>query len=233
VTRISNLFRLQALDSHVDSLQARLAEIEIALSRHPELDQALAAESEARLRSESARQAVRQAEEETRRQQQKLKETEQSLYGGAVGNPKELQELQEETLSLRKYLAVLEDRQLQSMIQLEEIEKAAAGAQARCRELAEVRSKDEQRLSAERAALQSSLDTVRVQQEAAVSEISTEDLERYSALRRLKHGVAVVRLEGGSCSACGVAPSSARMDSARSGQEIIPCGNCGRILYMG
>jgi predicted nucleic acid-binding Zn-ribbon protein len=233
VTRISNLFRLQTLDSQIDSLQARLAEIENALSRHPELDQARTAENEARHQSESARQVVRQAEEETRRQQQKLKETEQSLYGGAIVNPKELQDIQEETLSLRKFLAVLEDRQLQSMILLEEIEKAVAAAQDRCRELEEVRSKDEQRLSADRSALQSSLETIRMQQEAAASEILAEDLEKYSALRRTKHGVAVVRMEGGSCSGCGVAPSSARMDSARSGQEIVPCGNCGRILYMG
>jgi uncharacterized protein len=233
VTRISNLFRLQTLDSQIDTLQARLAEIENALSRHPELDQARAAEGEARLQSESARQALLQAEEETRRQQQKLKETEQSLYGGAVVNPKELQDLQEETLSLRKFLAVLEDRQLQSMIQLEEAEKAVAAAQGRCRDLEEVRSKDSQRLSAERTALQSTLETIRMQQEAASSEISAVDLEKYSALRRTKRGIAVVRLEGDSCSGCGVAPSSARMDSARSGQEIVLCGNCGRILYMG
>jgi predicted nucleic acid-binding Zn-ribbon protein len=233
VTRVSNLFRLQTLDSQIDSQQARLSEIETSLLVHPQLDRARAEETDARSLLDSARQDLRRAEEETLRQQQRITETDQTLYGGGVRNPKELQDLQEESSSLRRYLSVLEERQLQAMIRCEELEKAAAGAQERREEQERLRSAEEEKLRSERSQLQSTLETLGFQREAAVPAIAAEDLEKYSVLRRTKHGLAIVRFERGACGACGVAPSSARIDSARSGQETVQCGNCGRILYLG
>jgi predicted nucleic acid-binding Zn-ribbon protein len=233
VTRVSNLFRLQTLDSQVDSHDARLAEIDSALARHPELDQARTEEEIARTGQEAARLALRKAEEDARLQQQRIVDTDKMLYGGSVRNPKELQDLQEEAASLRRYQATLEERQLQAMMAFEEAEKATARAQSRREELEHARSVAEDSLRAERTGLQSIVEKINTQREAALTVILPEDLETYLSLRRSKRGVAVVRLEGGSCTGCGVAPSSARIDSARSGQEIIQCGNCGRILYLG
>ena len=232
MTRISNLFRLQTLDSQIDSHQARLSEIEAGLNHHPELDRARAEEEDARSLLEEAKKDVRRTEEETRAQQQRIADTDKTLYGGGK-SPKELQDLQEESASLRRYLSVLEERQLQSMMRCEESEKALATAQAARSEQERLKSAQDEKLLAEKSALQTTLETIGYQREAAVSAVSAEDLERYAALRRSKHGLAVVRFESGACGACGVAPSSARIDSARSGQDFIQCGNCGRILYMG
>ncbi len=233
MTRVSNLFRLQNLDSQIDSHQSRLIEIETRLRLHPELDQARAEEDAARGLMESAQQVLRRAEEETRRQQQRIADTDKTLYGGGVRNPKELQDLQEEAASLRRYLSVLEERQLQAMMQFEEAEKAVSGAQGKREERERERGEEEKKLLADKAQQQSALATLDVQREAALTAISAEDLDKYSSVRHAKRGVAVVRLEGGSCAGCGVAPSAARIDSARSGQEIVLCGNCGRILYLG
>jgi predicted nucleic acid-binding Zn-ribbon protein len=233
VTRISNLFRLQTLDSQMDSHRSRLAGIDTEWNLHPELDQARAEEEAARSALETARHALRRAEEETRKQQQRIADTDKTLYGGGVRNPKELQDLQEEAASLRRYLAVLEERQLQAMMEFEDGEKTLSDAQQRREDQERRRTETESKLRAERESLQASLSTLEVQREAAVSAVSAEDQEKYSAVRRSKRGVAVVRLEAGSCTGCGVTPSSARIDSARSGQELVQCGNCGRILYLG
>ncbi len=233
MTRVSNLFRLQNLDSPIDSQQSRVAEIDADLSRHPELDQARAEEAAARALLETAQQAVRHAEEESRRQQQRIAETDKTLYGGGVRNPKELQDLQEEAASLRRYLSVLEERQLQTMQQTEDAEKTVSDAQNRREDLERRRAEAESKLRAEQSALRGTLETLGIQREAALSEITPEDLEKYNSVRRAKRGLAVVRMEGGSCAGCGVAPSTSRVDSARSGQEIVQCSNCGRILYLG
>lgn len=233
MTRVSTLFRLQTLDSQIDAHQSRLAEIEADLSRHPELDQARAEEAEARASLETARQAVRHAEEETRHQQQRIAETDKTLYGGGVRNPKELQDLQEEAASLRRYLAVLEERQLQQMMQSEDGEKTVSAAQSRREDLEQRRVEAELKLRAEQAALQGALATLGVQRDAMITAVAPEDLEKYSSVRRAKRGLAVVRMENDSCAGCGVAPSTSRVDAARSGQEIVQCGNCGRILYLG
>ncbi len=233
MTRVSNLFRLQTLDSQIDSHQARLSEIETNLGLHPELDHARAEEESARARLEDAKQELSQAEAEARSQQQRIAENDKKLYGGGVTNPKELQDLQEESASLRRYLSVLEERQLHAMMQCEESEKAVAGAETASQEQEQFRSARDEKLLAEKTVVQSTLETIGFQREAAVEAVNPEDLERYTALRKSKHGMAVVRFENGACGACGVNPSSARIDSARSGQEIVQCGNCGRILYMG
>jgi predicted nucleic acid-binding Zn-ribbon protein len=176
VTRISNLFRLQNIDSQIDSHTSRLAEIERGLREHPELDRARAEEESARRLMESARQTLRLTEEETRRQQQKIADTDKILYGGGVRNPKELQDLQEETASLRRYLSVLEERQLQAMMQFEEAEKAVSGAQGQRAERERERREEEQKLSADRAQQQSALATLDMQREAMLTAIAAEDL---------------------------------------------------------
>jgi uncharacterized protein len=210
-----------------------MSEIEASLKQHPELDRARAEEEAARTRLEDAKRDLRRTEEESRLQQQRITETDKTLYGGGVRNPKELQDLQEESASLRRYLSVLEERQLHSMMQSEENEQAVIAVQAGREEQERLRSAQEEKLRAERTILQATLETIGFQREVAFSAVSAEDLEKYSALRRSKHGMAVIRFESGACGACGVTPSSARIDSARSGDEIIQCGNCGRILYMG
>jgi uncharacterized protein len=233
VTRVSSLYRLQSLDSQIDTHQSRLAEIDAELKRHPELDLARAEEAAARALLESARQALQHAEEETRHQQTRISGTDKTLYGGTVRNPKELQDLQEEAASLRRYQAVLEERQLQAMMQSEAAEKALADAAQRREELEKRRSGEEAGLHSEQTTHLGALATLDMQREAMVPAIPAEDLEKYNAVRRAKRGLAVVRMEGGSCGGCGVAPSTSRVDSARSGQEIIQCGNCGRIIYLG
>lgn len=233
MTRVSNLFRVQTIDSQIDSHTSRLAEIDRRLREHPELDSARVEEAEARRLLEESRQALRHAEEEARRQQQRIADTDKTLYGGGVRNPKELQDLQEEAASLRRYLSVLEERQLQAMLQHEEHEKAVSDAQGRREQCERERTEADRKLSAEQVQQQSVLATLDVQREAAVSALPAEDLAKYNAVRQAKRGLAIARLEGGSCAACGVAPSAARIDSARSGQEIVLCGNCGRILYLG
>ena len=82
----------------------------------------------------------------------------------------------------------------------------------------------------ERRQLQANLERLEVSREAALSSVLPADRELYDRLRLSKKGRAVTRLEEGSCASCGVAPSSSRIQSARQGNDLILCGNCGRIL---
>jgi uncharacterized protein len=233
VTRLSNLYRIQTIDTQMDAQQSRLAELERLLTHHPELDAARQAEEAARHRQELARREVLRTEEETQSQQQKIKSADQTLYGGSIRNPKELQDLQQETASLRKFQTTLEERQLQAMVALEEADSAVTQAHALVTDLEQARAEQEAVWRAEQTQTQSQWEKFSMQREAAVVAVVPEDLELYQTLRKSKHGLAVARLASESCSGCGVAPSTSRLDSARSGQDIIQCGNCGRILYLG
>ncbi|MCX6025498.1 MAG: hypothetical protein NTY23_04430 [Chloroflexi bacterium] len=233
MSRVSNLFRLQSLDLELDRARTRLAAIEALLAVSPEVDAARQRESVARAARQDAHRALAKAEGEVGSQQSKFRETERRLYSGEVHSPKELKDLENEAASLKRFLGVLEDRQLQAMLAQDEAERDQATARAALDVAQATRGQQEGELHQERAGLAATVERLQAQREAAVTLITPEDQETYDTLRRTRRGTAVARLDGSTCGRCGVAPSQARIDAARTGEEIVLCGNCGRILYTG
>src|SRR3990172_4341116 len=139
VSRASSLYRLQQTDLSIDQAQGKLAAVEAELAEHGPVERArqVAAQAEHELRQSA--QDMRAAEDAVATQREKLAQVDGRLYGGAVHNPKELQELQAEAEALRRHLASLEDRLLEVMQIAEDAETAMQGAQARL-ELAEADS---------------------------------------------------------------------------------------------
>jgi hypothetical protein len=233
MSRVSNLFRLQSLDLERDGARTRLAAIEALRAVSPEVDAARQRESVARAARQDAHRALAKAEGEVGSQQSKFRETERRLYSGEVHSPKELKDLENEAASLKRFLGVLEDRQLQAMLAQDEAERDHAAARAALDVAEATRGQQEGELHQERAGLAATVERLQAQREAAVALITPEDQETYDTLRRTRRGTAVARLDGSTCGRCGVAPSQARIDAARTGEEIVLCGNCGRILYTG
>ena len=123
------LFRLQQLDSQLDQGRGRLREIEATLNDSAALNQAQERASQAEAGLVTAQKTLNRAEENVQAQQIKIEQTEAALYGGKVRNPKELQDLQNESAALKRFLDTLEERQLEALIAVEEAEllsKAAA-----------------------------------------------------------------------------------------------------------
>ena len=96
MSRPLNLYRLQQVDSRIDQANARLKEIETLLADNANLRKAksLAARTEKNLAAAQKEQG--QAETKVKDQRIKIEQTEATLYGGTVRNPKELQDLQNE-----------------------------------------------------------------------------------------------------------------------------------------
>lgn len=227
------LFRLQQLDTHLDQAQARLTQIELALSDDRELQLARSQLQKTDDLVESARKALRRAEEDVRAQRVKIEQTEAALYGGKVRNPKELQDLQNEATALKRYLAVLEDRQLEHMIELEDAEKDRKVASD---ELNRVQQRNEQvnsELIREQASLTDDVKHLQAERQAEISSIPDEDLALYQNLRQQRRGVAVALVTDKTCAACGSTLSTALLHASRSPNQLTRCDTCGRILYAG
>jgi predicted nucleic acid-binding Zn-ribbon protein len=227
------LYRLQQLDSQLDQNNARLFEIEKALSDRRELQQAekqFAAATEA-LNEASA--AVRRSEEDVKAQRIKIEQNEATLYGGKVRNPKELQDLQNEGSALKRYLGVLEDRQLEKMIAQEEAQEELAQA---AQHLEQERTRSEatgKELYQEKAVLEEEVKRLQAERQAAASSTTREELDLYNQLRQQRRGIAVARVTDTYCSACGSTLSAALLHAARLPNQIARCDTCGRILYAG
>ena len=225
------LYRLQQVDSQIDQIQARLNVIQQTLENDLELRAANAQLVGAEARHQDADRALKLRESEVEKQTTKIQQTESSLYGGLVHNPKELQDLQKDVASLKRHLETLEERQLEAMLAAEASENDLQIARS---ELERVHSnlKEQNRdLAGESEALRRDLERLNSERQAVVTDIASQALNIYEQLRRQKRGRAITTIADNSCEACGTTLTPSQQQNARSTSQLFPCPTCGRILY--
>jgi predicted nucleic acid-binding Zn-ribbon protein len=180
----------------------------------------------------SAQKELRRAEQTTQSQRDKIRQTETRLYSGAVKNPKELEDLQNEAAALKRYLAVLEDRQLDAMLVLDEAESDAQAAQEEYDKLHKQSLETNATLLAEQAGIEQDIGRLSQERSAAASGIPADSLQHYNALREKRQGVAVAKVADNTCSACGSTLSASLRQDVRDPSQIAHCTFCSRILYV-
>ena len=227
------LYRLQQTDSQIDHRTARVAEIEVALKDDEALIQATRTVQIAKQELKDFRKALQRAEDNVSVQRVKIEQSEATLYGGKVKNPKELQDLQNEAAALKRYLGVLEDQQLEAMLAEEE---AASQYDSAVHKLGKEQSRYNQiqsDLSNEKVKFENELVRLQGERTATTEAIPEDDLIQYQQLRVKRRGIAVAKVSNKACSACGSLLSAILLHSARSPNQITLCDTCGRILYFG
>jgi len=160
----------------------------------------------------------------------KIKASDEQLYSGRIKNPKELSSLQHEVELLKAKCDQLETKDLDIMDRAESVE---AGVAALSRELEEITAewqREQEHLSQEKAALESSLNDLKQQRQVLAAETDSQVLALYDKLRKNK-GWAVARVEQGICRGCRISLPSSELQQARSG-ALVQCGSCSRILYL-
>lgn len=233
MSRVSSLFRLQELDLKISRSHERIAEIDVLLADDEEVTAARADCESKEEQLAEARLANSKADHEVESQRAKIENTQKALYGGSVTNPKELEDLQLESESLKRYLDALEDRLLEKMVALEEADLKHAQASQKLTELIARKSGENELMTADRLDLLSTIERTTTEREAALSNISAEDLETYEKFRRRFDGVALALLTSGNCGVCGVDLARSKEQEIRGGNTLVYCDQCGRILYAG
>ena len=227
------LFRLQQVDSQLDQVRSRLNEIERLLADNEVINKANNVLQDAKKAHETAQQELSKAEDEVKAVQAKLKENQDTLYGGKVKNPKELQDLQMEADSHKRHISALEEIELEKMVALEEQQSAVESAEKALEAALAQQGVKQRALGSEQNKL--SAEAVRLEEErsADLSSIPNEDLKVYESLRTSKGGLAVAKVQSKTCGACGAELSASLAQAARSPNELARCDNCKRILYAG
>jgi uncharacterized protein len=227
------LYRLQQVDSQMDQIRARLKTIRETLENDRELRAAMDALSAAENQHKQANNALKQSEADFEKQRIKIEQTESNLYSGSVHNPKELQDLQMDVVSLKKHLGTLEERELEVMIQVETAEKDLQSANEKLLRV-QARLKDQNiDLSNESDILNKDLENLESERKAVVSDLEGQAIKAYDLLRQQKRGVAVTILSDNSCEACGTTFTASQQQNARSNSQLFYCPTCGRIIYAG
>jgi predicted nucleic acid-binding Zn-ribbon protein len=229
------LLEIQELDARADLLRHQLASL-------PELDEIAALEA-SRLdldnQSRDARIAVDDLTVEQKKidadvEQVKTRRTrdQNRIDQGLISNPKDIERMQHEMVSLQRRIVSLEDEELEVMATLEDAQRTLDSLTA------QIEAADE-RLTALRA----SRDERGVEIEAELTQLLAgraplvegfpEDLlALYEKLRTNRRGVGAAELRQRRCSGCNINIDAAEIEVIRKAPEdlVIRCEECSRIL---
>jgi predicted nucleic acid-binding Zn-ribbon protein len=180
-----------------------------------------------------ARRGLKTAEDAVSAVRIKINQSEASLYGGKIHNPKELQGIQTEISSLKKRLAVLEDEQLEAMLAVEEAEAGQTKSQEDLVKTKADVAGQQASLLGEQGQITRTAEKLQTMRAMAAASILPENLQIYERLRKAKRGLAVSKIDDNACTVCGSPVRPAEFQAAHASQQMGYCGTCGRILYSG
>ena len=201
----------QELETRQRSVADRLAAVRIAVEG---LDAQIA-------KLESEVDTVRQREDRDR----------ELLNSGAVGDPKQLEEIQHELGTLERRQANLEDSLLEVMERREQL----AGEQAAEQAALDAVATDLAAASRQRDAVLGEVEQNRTDTEARRAEVADSldgELLKLYERQRAASGIGAGRLTGGRCGACRIELDRGELAriSAAAEDEVLRCEECGAIL---
>ncbi len=233
MNELETLYGIQQLDIRIHNLgeseekhplKADIERFEEELQAdREELDKALQVLAESKAKQEKQ-------EGEVQRMDEKLGREEGKLYGGTVGNPKELRGLQAEVRALKKQKDMLETEILEEMERLDDISGKVDELKGRVDEKQAALDGERSTLDQEVAAIRQESAQLQEEKQGLRQQVSEEVLEIYDALLASKHNLAVVKVVEGVCTGCRVELPGKEYDRFLKSEAVFRCSNCRRIL---
>lgn len=229
------LLDVQTFDARLDRLDHRRR----TLSETTRLEELSAQRAELSTRLALARTAVddlsaevQKAEADVAQVRSRRQRDQQRLDGGAVGSPRELEQLQHEIVSLDRRATVLEDAELEVMEQLEGAQSTLAGTET---ELAGLDAELET-VGAGRDEAVADLDRqgalARSERDRTAATLPQELLALYEKVRSQQGGVGAAVLRQGRCEGCRLELNAAdlRDIALATADMVLRCPECNRLL---
>ena len=229
---VADLYALQETDLDIQAKQVALEEVEARLGEREELDEARRLAEEQRRSLKEAQTKLRDAEWAVDDVRAKLQPLSEKLYSGTVKNPKELMGLHQDVDSLKARQRELEDRVLEVMSAVEDMERDLREADSRLSHMEAEWQADQERLRRQREDLQQELQELDGRRSGQQAAIEGETIRQYDGLRAAHQGRAVAKVERGICQGCRITLPMHVLQKARSGNHLVQCTSCERILYL-
>jgi len=130
-----------------------------------------------------------------------------------------------------KDISALEDQELELM---EAYDKGLVVVAEGQKELAVFQEKSKQKkadLEKRTTVVTAELAAAKEKQAEAEKTVEPDDLSRYRRILKSKKDVALVPINGGACGGCHMKLTSQTVLSAKGGENLTACENCGRLVY--
>jgi uncharacterized protein len=233
VRGLDRLLELQAVDTAIDRLLARLHALESQEGLRESREQARDAESRlGHLKLELDEVAVQQRrlESDADSLTRKMEAERARLYDGSVANPKELQSIDHEVANLRSRIGRVEDETLEVMERREALETGVSGAEGEVARARDSLAEFEGSAAADLVTCEHDLEERRATREALLPAFDPDLLTLYADLRAQKKGVAAAPLSDGICGGCHQKLSPVYLDRLKRTEPPWRCEYCRRIL---
>lgn len=225
-----SLVNLQRTLNEQIRLRQRLREIPEEVRSLQEQREALAR------RKQEEIEAFHDMEREERRLERELAAAEDALVKKQAGlhevkTNKEYTAVLHEIEGLKDKKSELEEK---ALVLMEQIGSERSNLQRRDRDLQheqQALADRIQEMSSEAEAAKLRVEELEKMAPRCQAEVMPELLERFKKLYYSKNGHAVVPIQQDSCSGCQISLSPQTISAARSGDRIVACDHCGRILY--
>ncbi len=231
MTVVQQLYDLLGVDEEIDRHNQSIASIDAALEDTRQIEETRQAVDETRdaLRKQQAERTDLELTAES--SQSKAGEVEGKLYGGTVRNPRELEDLQAELNMLREQQKRHDESLLQALEAVEETENSLSALEGSLQEMEANWQVEKARMLGERSGLQESLVQLQKRRDDMSALVSPVHLRMYDGLRSTRQGLAVAKVERGSCQGCRITLPTRVVQQARTSAEPVKCPSCSRILY--
>lgn len=231
MNRLQTLLALQTADQEWDEKGRRYQAIRRLLADTSELQALQEAYHQIKQDLSANRVKLRNSELEMASLQSKQREVQDALYSGRVRVPKDLETLQKESQIMQQRLHTMEEETLNMMALVEELEAQEKTKASALQAFQEQSAIEHEAQIIEYNELRTRLKAVQELREGLRSNINRGDLALYDELRGKKNGIVLAPMAGSSCQICRVSVPVRKAQSVVTGDEVITCEGCGRILY--
>jgi predicted nucleic acid-binding Zn-ribbon protein len=233
--RWDDLLTVQEHDTHADQLHHRKHALPARAELEKVMAQILTVEAEAtevEVQRRELGRSQQRLEDEIASLGEKATAHDKTLYSGTIGNPRELQAMQDEIAALRRRVRQLEDQELELMEQIEPLDADLARLGADRSELDEQAGALRASIAEDEVAIDGELAGVVAERAVAAGAVEPELLAEYERLRPREGGIAIARLVGGSCGGCHLSLSAVEVARIKKlpPDEPAHCEECGRLL---
>lgn len=230
-TDLAHLIRLQTLDLAIEEARRLVATVpERSAALDARIDgarAALAAGKERKVANDAARRDVEKDRAAVRTRRSKYQD--QTM---AVKTNKEFHALQKEMEVADHEIARFDDRDLEFMVEGDEIGAAIKAAETALKEAERSVTAERQTLEAESRDAAGRIDTLGTERAALAGQIGRPALQLFEQVARPRKGVAMAALQNDLCSICHVRVRPHILQQLRRGDGVVQCENCHRILYF-
>jgi len=228
-----NLYKLQLSDSKITLLEREIEKLkanEELKSREEELNET--AENYNKLLSgynELERERKR-LDDELSMKNEKIKKNEKKLSSGTITSTKEIVNLQEEIVSIRKTNEEIENKMLEIMIKIDDINESIKLESEKKEKISSHINKLKDEISSNIKVIEDKLNKYQEKRAEILKYIPDDMIEKYNEVKEKRGGIAVGILKERMCMACNLEMSAGEAMNMNDLNEVYKCPTCKRMI---